>query len=68
MIDSMANLDVLSRAHRDVLRNDATEELNLPSWVSPFQEAGTTSLIDDLLFTQYNAAIHLGPHRKTESK
>lgn len=68
MIDSMANLDVLSRAHRDVLRNDTTEELNLPSWVPPFQQAGTTSLIDDLLFTQYNAAIHLGPYRKAESK
>lgn len=31
MINSIANLDVLLRAYRDVLRNDATKELNLPS-------------------------------------
>jgi len=68
MIDSMANLDVLSRAHRDVLRKNAAKEPNLPSWVPPFHEVGTTSLIDDLLFTKYNAAIHLGPYRQIESK
>ncbi|ROV88037.1 hypothetical protein VPNG_10355 [Cytospora leucostoma] len=66
MIDSMANLDILSRAHRDVPHDDATKELNLPSWVPPFQKPGTTSLIDDLLFTQYNAADHLGPYCRVE--
>jgi len=68
MIESMANLDILSRACRDTLPRDATDELNLPSWVPPFEKAGTTSLIDDLLFTRYNAAIYLGPYCKVESK
>ncbi|KAK7418335.1 hypothetical protein QQZ08_011278 [Neonectria magnoliae] len=67
MIESMSNLDILSRAHRHVVRGNRTEKLNLPSWVPPFQEAGTTSLIDDILFTKFNASIHLGPYRKVES-
>ncbi|KAH7459133.1 hypothetical protein FOMA001_g20262 [Fusarium oxysporum f. sp. matthiolae] len=66
MIDSMANLDILSRAHRDFPLNDATEELDLPSWVPRFHEAGRTSLIDDILFSQYNAAAHLGPYEAIE--
>jgi hypothetical protein len=68
MIDSMDNLDVLSRAHRDILHHDPMKEPNLPSWVPPFHEVGTTSLLDDLLFTRYDAAIHLGPHRQIKSK
>lgn len=63
IIGSMSNLDILSRAHRDVECDDATEMLNLPSWVPPFQAAGTTSLIDDLLFTNFNAASHLGAYK-----
>ncbi|KAL8367102.1 hypothetical protein RB595_000422 [Gaeumannomyces hyphopodioides] len=63
MIDSMANLDILSRAHRDVECDDATKMLSLPSWVPPFHVTGTTSLIDDLLFTQYNAASHLSVYK-----
>ncbi|KAF7594831.1 hypothetical protein BBP40_008161 [Aspergillus hancockii] len=52
--------------HGDVLQIDTTEELKLPFWVPQFHQAGMTSLIDDLLFTQYNAAEHLGPYRKFE--
>ncbi|KAH6974984.1 heterokaryon incompatibility protein-domain-containing protein [Ilyonectria sp. MPI-CAGE-AT-0026] len=66
MVESMSNLDILSRAHRDVLPNNTTKQLELPSWVPPFHEAGTTALLDDLLFIQYNAAIHLGPRRNGE--
>jgi hypothetical protein len=47
IIESMANLDILSRAHRDTPLNNATKELNLPSWVPPLEKAGTTSLIDE---------------------
>ncbi|KAH6665433.1 heterokaryon incompatibility protein-domain-containing protein [Halenospora varia] len=60
MISSMANLDILSRAHRNDDGQDRDLELSLPSWVPPFHTAGSTSLIDDLLFTQYDAAKHLG--------
>ncbi|KLU92871.1 hypothetical protein MAPG_11833 [Magnaporthiopsis poae ATCC 64411] len=68
IIDSMANLDILSRAHRDVECDDATEMLSLPSWVPPFQAAGTTSLIDDLLFTKFNAASYLGAYRVNDCR
>ena len=68
MIKSTANLDILSRAHRDVPRDDAIEELNLPSWVPPFHNAGTTSLIDNLLYTRYNAASFSGLYRVVESE
>ncbi|KAH7406328.1 heterokaryon incompatibility protein-domain-containing protein [Phaeosphaeria sp. MPI-PUGE-AT-0046c] len=64
MIDSMVSLDILSRAHRDTLYSGSTREPKLPSWVPPFHEVGTTSLLDDLLFTQYNAAAYLGPYHQ----
>jgi hypothetical protein len=57
MISKMGNLDILSRAHGD---QDTDLELDLPSWVPPFHTAGSTSLIDELLVTQYDAAKHLG--------
>ncbi|KAE8360898.1 hypothetical protein BDV27DRAFT_161219 [Aspergillus caelatus] len=66
MLHSMGNLDILSRTHRDVIPTDTTEELKLPSWVPQFHQAGMTSLIDDLFFTQYNAAEHLGPYSEFE--
>ncbi|CZR66870.1 uncharacterized protein PAC_16771 [Phialocephala subalpina] len=59
MISSMANLDILSRAHRNDDGQDRDIDLSLPSWVPPFHTAGSTSLIDELLFTQYDAAKHL---------
>jgi hypothetical protein len=34
----------------------------------PFEKAGTTSLIDDVFYTQYDAAHYLGPYQKVESK
>ena len=57
MISKMGNLDILSRAHGE---QDTNLELDLPSWVPPFHTAGSTSLIDELLVTQYDAAKHLG--------
>lgn len=68
MTTSMANLDILSRVNPAILPNKSAHVLNLPSWVPSFNEAGTTSLIDDILFTQYNAAVHLGSYRKIQSK
>jgi hypothetical protein len=63
MINSMANLDILSRAHRtsnDQDDQDTDKETSLPSWVPPFHTAGSSSLIDELLFTKYDAAKHMG--------
>ena len=66
MIRSMANLDILSRANWDFMRNGESKQVQLPFWVLPFQDVGTTSLVDDLLFTQYHTAKHLGAYCKTE--
>ncbi|KAJ4285977.1 hypothetical protein N0V90_013543 [Kalmusia sp. IMI 367209] len=66
LIDSMSNLDILSRAHRENLHEDPTKALNLPSWVPPFHEVGTTSLVDDLFFSQYKTATYLGPYCQIE--
>jgi hypothetical protein len=70
MTNSMANLDILSRVDRAILPNNMmpSHVLDLPSWVPSFNEAGTTSLIDDILFTKYNAAGYLGPYQEVESK
>ena len=58
MISSMSNLDILSR----VGGRHCVEEnkLNLPSWVPHFNDAGISSLIDDLLFTKFDVAKYLG--------
>jgi hypothetical protein len=64
MINSMASLDILSRAHRNDDGQDKDSELSLPSWVPPFHIAGSNSLIDELLFTQYDAARHLNRRRE----
>jgi hypothetical protein len=67
MIDSMSNLDILSRVDRyNGVKYE--NELNLPSWVPYFNVAGTSSLIDDLLFTKFDAAKYLGPRRNNEGK
>ncbi|KAJ6032508.1 hypothetical protein N7540_003240 [Penicillium herquei] len=62
MIESMGSLDILSRLQSDHGPMELAEEPKLPSWVPPFQNAGTSSLIDDLLFTKYDAAGFLGPY------
>jgi hypothetical protein len=64
MINAMGNLDILSRAHRNEDRQESDLDLGLPTWVPPFHTPGSTSLIDELLFTQYDAAKHLGPQWK----
>jgi hypothetical protein len=64
MINSMASLDILPRAHRNDEGQDTDLELSLPSWVPPFHIAGSNSLIDELLFTQYDAARHLDRRRE----
>ena len=66
MIRSMANLDILSRTNWDFMRNGESKQVQLPSWELPFQDVETTSLVDDLLFTQYHAANHLGAYCETE--
>ncbi|KAL4781289.1 heterokaryon incompatibility protein-domain-containing protein [Aspergillus varians] len=67
IVDGMSSLDILSRVQGDDSQNSTARELGLPSWVPQYQQAGTTSLIDDLLFTQYNAAKHLGPYCRAEN-
>jgi len=58
MIDSMSNLDILSRI--DGRHCVEENKFNLPSWVPHFNDAGTSSLIDDLLFTKFDVAKYLG--------
>ena len=58
MIDSMSSLDILSRVDG---RHCVEENMfNLPSWVPHFNDAGISSLIDDLLFTKFDVAKYLG--------
>ena len=58
MIDSMSNLDILSRVNgRHCIEEN---KFNLPSWVPHFNDAGISSLIDDLLFTKFDVAKYLG--------
>ena len=64
MIYSMVSLGILSRAHRNDDGQDTDLELSLSSWVPPFHIAGSNSLIDELLFTQYDAARHLDRRRR----
>jgi hypothetical protein len=67
MIDSMSNLDILSRTDGyNIVEQD--NKLNLPSWVPSFNSAGKSSLIDDLLFTKFDAAKYLGPRRNNVGK
>lgn len=68
MIESMESLDILSRSQSDNGHIGSVQEPKLPSWVPPFQKAGTSSLIDDLLFTRYEAARYLGPYKRFECK
>jgi hypothetical protein len=57
----MGNLDILSRTHRNDEDEDEDTDLGiqLPSWVPPFHRAGSTSLIDELLVTKYDAAKYI---------
>jgi hypothetical protein len=67
MIDSMNNLDILSRDGRyDGVEKD--DDLSLPSWIPPFHVAGISSFIDDILFTRFDAAKHLGARRRHEGR
>jgi hypothetical protein len=70
MISSMGNLDILSRTHRNDEYKDEDTDLGiqLPSWVPPFHRAGSTSLIDELLVTKYDAAKYLGRRGERTSK
>jgi hypothetical protein len=70
MISSMGNLDILSRTHRNDEDEDEDTDLGiqLPSWVPPFHRAGSTSLIDELLVTKYDAAKYLGRRGERTSK
>ena len=58
MIDSMGNLDILSRV--DGRHWIEETKLNLPSWVPHFNDAGISSLVDELLFTKFDVAKFLG--------
>ena len=66
MINSMNNLDILSRTDR---QNDAPDRLSfkLPSWVSSFHTPGVSSFIDGILWNKFDAAKHLGNHKSTGS-
>jgi hypothetical protein len=64
MVDCMGNLDILSRVDlENVIEQDM--ELKRPSWVPPFDTIGTSSLINDLLFTDFAAAKHLGQRQSS---
>jgi hypothetical protein len=64
MVDCMGNLDILSRVDlENVVEQDM--ELKRPSWVPPFDTIGTSSLIDDLLFTDFAATKHLGQRQSS---
>lgn len=61
LIASMKNLDILSRV--DVTASQTRIcRTKVPSWVPPFNAEGVTSLIDDVLFRQYDAASFLGTY------
>ena len=64
LINSMKNLDILSRAYKDDRTPDEID-IKLPSWVPPFHRMGTTSLIDD---NRYDAAGHMGSYHERKSK
>jgi hypothetical protein len=66
----MGNLDILSRAHRnDEDEDEDTDlEIQVPSWVPPFHTPGSSSLIDELLVSKYDAAKHLGRRSESTSK
>ena len=66
MIDSMSNLDILSRV--DGRHSFEENDFNLPSWVPHFSDAGISSLVDDLLFTRFDAAKYLGPRSNNGGK
>jgi hypothetical protein len=72
MISEMGNLDILSRTHRNDEDEDENEDtdlgIQLPFWVPPFHRAGSTSLIDELLVTKYDAAKYLGRRGERTSK
>lgn len=68
MIESMESLDILSRLQSDNGQIESVQGPKLPSWVPSFQKVGTSSLIDDLLLTQYEAARYLGPYKRFERK
>ena len=67
MIDSMNNLDILSRAGG---QNDNVDNscLKLPSWVPSFHCPGFSSFIDNTYFNKYNAAVYLGTNATAEGK
>ncbi|KAI0905867.1 hypothetical protein F4823DRAFT_566350 [Ustulina deusta] len=67
LTNSMKNLDILSRAHRQDSQTEPHQRIDLPSWVPPFQDPGSSSLIDELLFTRFGAAIHLGQYSTPRS-
>lgn len=64
MNNSIVYLGILFRVNSVLLLDRPAHVLNLPAYRLSFHEAGTTSFINDILFAQYNAAIHLGSYQK----